>query len=128
MKREMTCIACPIGCPLTIVFGEENEKVSVIGNRCSRGDIYGREEVLSPKRVVTATVSLLLGDLPRLSVRTDLPLGKEFIPALLSKLYRVGVEAPVHVGDVILADFRDTGVSVIATRNCRRGMVFDGSI
>jgi CxxC motif-containing protein len=121
MNREMTCIACPIGCQMTISVADQSEAVSVSGNRCARGEIYGREEVLAPKRVVTATVPLLRGDLPRLSVRTDQALQKELIPGLLSQLYATAVEAPVHSGDIILADYRSTGVSVVATRTCRMG-------
>lgn len=122
MNREMTCIACPIGCSLTVSTADQNEAVSVTGNRCPRGEIYGREEVLAPKRVVTATVPLLRGDFPRLSVRTDQALRKELIPALLSELYATAVEAPVRAGDVVLSDYQDTGVNVVATRTCRLGV------
>ena len=51
---EMICITCPMGCHLKIEKLSESE-LGVTGNRCARGENYAREELLSPKRVVTAT-------------------------------------------------------------------------
>ncbi|HWP68688.1 MAG TPA: DUF1667 domain-containing protein [Rectinemataceae bacterium] len=51
---EMICITCPMGCHLKIERLSENE-IAVTGNKCVRGEQYAREELLSPKRVVTAT-------------------------------------------------------------------------
>ena len=53
--RELTCIGCPMGCPLTVTM-EAGEVISVIGNTCKRGDIYARKEVTNPTRIVTSTV------------------------------------------------------------------------
>ena len=40
-KIELTCIGCPMGCPL-IVTMEDGAVVSVTGNTCPRGDAYAR--------------------------------------------------------------------------------------
>ena len=54
-QRELTCIGCPLGCPLTVTL--ENRAVqSVQGNTCPRGDAYARKEVTAPTRIVTSTV------------------------------------------------------------------------
>ena len=119
MKRNMTCIACPLGCALTVEYSEGSDLVSVTGNRCANGEVYAREEILAPKRTVAATVSLLSGEIPRLPVRTDRALEKELIPELLRELYRIKVRAPVVPGDFVLPDFKGTGVNVIATRRCK---------
>ena len=47
--RELTCIGCPMGCPLTVTM-EAGEVISVTGNTCKRGDIYARKEVTNPTR------------------------------------------------------------------------------
>ena len=40
-KRELTCIGCPLGCPL-VVNMENGAVLSVTGNTCPRGDaVYG---------------------------------------------------------------------------------------
>lgn len=43
-ERKLTCIGCPMGCPLTVVMNGK-EVVSVTGNTCKRGDVYARKEV-----------------------------------------------------------------------------------
>lgn len=116
MNREITCITCPIGCRVTVT-GEDADNLVIEGNRCRRGETYAREEILAPKRVVTATAPLKSERLHRISVKTDTPLGKELIPSLLSELYHTEVAPPVRVGDVVMADFRGTGVNVVATRS-----------
>ena len=59
--RELTCIGCPMGCPLTVTM-EAGEVISVTGNTCKRGDIYARKEVTNPTRIVTSTVRVTGGD------------------------------------------------------------------
>ena len=39
MIREMICIVCPMGCPLTVDI-EDGVVVSVAGNTCPRGKAY----------------------------------------------------------------------------------------
>ena len=118
MRREMTCISCPIGCGLT-VKADGGGALEITGNRCSRGEIYAREEILAPKRIVTATMPFLGGDIRRLPVRTDAPLNKELIPELLEELYHSTAHPPVEAGQIIITNFRDTGVNVTATRRGR---------
>jgi CxxC motif-containing protein len=112
--RELVCIACPVGCRLR-VFQEKGE-IRVQGNQCEKGDTYGREELLAPRRVVTATVRLAGSALRRLPVKTHRPLPREHIGALLAEASRLEVQAPVARGQVLLADFLGTGVDLVATR------------
>ncbi len=53
--RNLTCIGCPMGCPLTVKI-ENGTVLSVEGNTCKRGAIYGKKEVTDPTRIVTTTV------------------------------------------------------------------------
>lgn len=112
--RELVCISCPIGCRLTVAV--DGETVTVSGNQCSRGEVYGTEEMLSPRRVVTATVATGSPVIPRLPVRTTGPLPKEHIGALLNEAYRLVVPLPVEKGRVVVADFKGTGVDLVASR------------
>ena len=54
-ERKLTCIGCPMGCPLVVTM-DGGDVVSVTGNTCKRGEIYGRKEVTNPTRIVTSTV------------------------------------------------------------------------
>ena len=73
-KRELTCIGCPMGCPLTVEL-ENGAVTAVYGNTCPRGDAYARKEVSAPTRIVTTTVRVTGGVLAAVSckTRTDIP-------------------------------------------------------
>ena len=114
--RELICIGCPLGCPLTVTMNG-TEVVEVKGNTFKRGDDYARKEVTNPTRIVTSTVCVKGGDLAMVSVKTksDIPKGKIF--DCVKALKGVTVQAPVAIGDVIVSDVAGTGVEVIATKN-----------
>ena len=115
-KRELICIGCPMGCPLTVEMNG-TEVVSVTGNTCPRGDAYARKEVTNPTRIVTSTVKVEGGKVDMVSVKTteDIPKGKIF--ECVKALKGITVKAPVHIGDVILKDVAGTGIDIIATKN-----------
>ena len=75
MKRELTCIICPLGCSLTaeIVDGE----VKVSGNTCPKGEEYAINECLHPVRTVTATVRVANRPNTMVSVKTEKPVPKD---------------------------------------------------
>ena len=90
-----------MGCPLVVTM-DGGEVVSVTGNTCKRGEIYGRKEVTNPTRIVTSTVRVSGGSIEMVSVKTkeDIPKGKIF--DCVKALKTVEVAAPVHIGDVIM--------------------------
>ncbi len=108
---ELTCIMCPMGCALKVdnVGGE----VTVSGNTCKRGEMYGKQEFIAPKRVVTSLVRVAGGGV--VSVKTADTVDKSSIFALLDLLKTVEVKKPVHIGDVVVADALGSGVDVVAT-------------
>lgn len=113
--RELICIGCPLGCPLTVEM-KGTEVVSVTGNTCPNGDRYARKEVTDPRRTVTSTVRVLGGSLPVVSVKTAQDIPKNKIFDCMQELAKIRVKAPVQEGDVIVSNIADTGVSVIATK------------
>lgn len=114
-RRELICISCPMGCPLTVEL-DGPEVLSITGNTCKRGEVYGRKEVTNPTRIVTSTVSVTGGCAEMVSVKTkeDIPKGKIF--DCVKALRGITVQAPVHIGDVIVSDVAGTGVDIIATK------------
>ena len=115
-KRELICIGCPMGCPLTVEL-EEGQVMSVTGHTCKRGDDYARKEVLSPTRIVTSSVHVKNGELEMVSVKTkeDIPKGKIF--EIMEEIRKTTVNAPVAIGDVVIENCAGTGIPVIATKN-----------
>jgi CxxC motif-containing protein len=112
--KEFICICCPLGCHLSVDDSDKND-IKVTGNACIRGKNYAVEEVVSPKRMVTATVKVKGGKLSVLSVKTDKSIPKDKIFDALDRLKDVVVEAPVKIGDVILSDVY--GADIVATKN-----------
>jgi len=118
VEKKMICISCPVGCHLTATREGDSGEWEISGNRCPRGAVYAKSELTDPRRVVTATVASDSSLMPRLPVRTDKPLPKRHIDALLNRLYRLEVKVPVKRGDVLLADVEHTGVDVIVSCDC----------
>lgn len=116
--RELTCIGCPLGCPLTVRL--DGDSIQVTGNTCKRGEDYARKEVLNPMRIVTSTVRVSDGTVAMVSVKTkeDIPKGEIF--NCMAQIRSAVVKAPVEIGDVIIADCAGTGVPVIATKNVEK--------
>ena len=114
--RNLTCIGCPMGCPLTVKL-EGTEVVSVEGNTCKKGAIYGKKEVTDPTRIVTTTVRVSGGAEPVVSVKTKEDIPKDKIFDCIRAMKEITIAAPVHIGDVILHDVAHTGVDMIATKN-----------
>lgn len=113
MKRELTCISCPIGCAMTAEC-QPDGSLTVTGNQCSRGAQYARDELVDPRRVVTATCRTESLSHPRLPVRSRGPCPRDQIPSLLEEIYGMTVKLPVRLGDVV-GVFR--GVEIVASRS-----------
>ena len=116
--KELICINCPMGCPLTVTI--DGDSLTVTGNTCPRGEDYAKKEVLSPTRIVTSSVRVNGGTIARVSVKTktDIPKGKIF--DVMKEIRATRVDAPVTMGDVVIADCAGTGVEVIATKSVAR--------
>jgi CxxC motif-containing protein len=132
MRRELTCITCPIGCALVAerdsAEGVAGGELAVSGNRCPRGAAYAREELLAPKRTVTATCRAgaiqgsRAGDsareqtIRRIPCRTSAPFPRERVDELLAAIYALEAPLPVESGRVLIRDALGLGIDVVATR------------
>ncbi|MCR5733436.1 MAG: FAD-dependent oxidoreductase [Lachnospiraceae bacterium] len=113
---KLTCIKCPNGCELTVTKNADGS-LNVTGNLCPKGLAYAIEEHTHPMRTLTSTVVVDGGEYDAVSVKTETEIPKEKIMDCVEALRDVTVSAPVKVGDVILENVADTGVSIVATGN-----------
>lgn len=113
--RELICINCPMGCPLTVTIDGDN--ITVSGNTCPRGADYGKKEVSDPRRTVTSSVFVEGGKAVKVPVKTasDIPKGKIF--DIMDVVRNTKVKAPVAIGDVVVEDICGTGVNLVATKD-----------
>lgn len=112
MKRDLTCIICPMGCQLEATL-EKGRVTAVTGNTCPRGAEYARNECTNPQRTVTSTVRCADGRV--LPVKTDRTIPKDKVMACMTIINAATPAAPVSVGDVIISDV--FGANVVACRN-----------
>ena len=115
-KRHLTCIGCPMGCPLELII-VDGKIQEISGNECKRGEDYARQEYSDPRRMVSTTVTCSSGLWPRLPVKTAEAVPKNKIIEVVKVLHTLKIKAPVQMGQVILDDIAGTGIAVIATRS-----------
>ena len=112
MKRELTCIACPLGCGLTVELDGE-KVISVVGNTCPRGKDYAISECISPVRTLTTTMMCENGE--TVSVKTKAPIPKGKIFEAMKIINQTPAHPPIRVGDVLISDL--FGTDVVATQD-----------
>lgn len=115
-KKELTCIGCPLGCPITVTM-DGNTVLEVTGNTCKKGDAYARKEVTNPTRIVTSTVPVKGGTCTMANVKTASDIPKDKIFDCVAAIKDVVITAPVHIGDTVLKNVAGTGVDIVAARN-----------
>ena len=112
--KELICICCPNGCHLQI---DPEKDYTVSGNQCEKGADYGKSELLHPVRVVTSTVRITGAAHPRLPVKTDRPVEKGQMFAVMRLMDDLTVAAPVHTGDVLLQNLLGTDANLVACKD-----------
>ena len=113
MEAKIVCICCPIGCEISII--EKDGTYNISGNKCIRGENYAKEELKEPKRVVTATCAINSTKYSRLPVKTKSPVPKDMIFELLDQIYKTKVNVPVKTNDIIIKNFKNLNIDIIAT-------------
>lgn len=112
MKKNLTCIVCPLGCNLEIQF--KNDIItSITGNNCPRGKVYAENECTNPQRTVTSTIRCTDGSM--LSVKTDRTIPKEKMWECMEIINKTVAKLPICIGDVIIENV--FGSNIIATQN-----------
>ena len=109
--KEFICIVCPKGCHLKV-----DDNGNVTWNTCRRGDKYGKQEAIDPKRTLTSTVKINSKLVRRLPVITSGDVPKNKVQEIVRYLDNVEVNAPIKVKDVIVSNVMDLGVDIVATR------------
>lgn len=119
MKQELTCIICPVGCPL-IVEIENGNVISVTGNTCNRGKIYANNECTNPTRVVTSTVKSEDGVI--IPVKTDRAIPKKLVFECMQtiNLLHPKTDEVLTNGSIVCKNILGTDANIITTAPVRR--------
>lgn len=114
MKRELTCIVCPVGCRLEVELSD-GKVTCVKGNTCNRGKIYAENECTRPMRTVTTTVKCTDGTVVPVKTETSIP--KEKVFEVMEAINKATPVLPISIGDVIIGDV--FGSRIVATGNVK---------
>lgn len=114
-KRNLICVACPLGCPITVTIDDNGNVTDVTGNTCKRGDTYAHTEVTNPTRMLTTTVRVEGGKSYVVPVKSATPIPKEMMFECMEVVNKATIKAPVKIGDIVIENILGTGVDIIAT-------------
>lgn len=119
MKGEFICVVCPNGCPIDAEFTEQKPHtlLKFNGHRCPKGASWIRQEIENPVRTFSTNVLVRNGAFLLASVRTTKPVPLDLIAPVLKEIRKIRVEAPLHIGDVLLSNPVGTDTEIIVTRN-----------
>jgi len=116
MKRNITCIECPVGCRILVDI-KNGKVVKISGHKCPKGEEYSIAEIENPTRILTSTVKTRNLSLKYIPVRTDAPIPKGKILEVMGIIKNTVVEEPVRAGEIIVKGILGLKVNLVATRN-----------
>ena len=118
MQKNIICVACPMGCGVTVDIADNGEILSVTGNTCKRGDTYARAECTNPVRSLATTVRVTDGIYNVVPCKSSGALPKDKITECMEVINKAEVNAPVKLGDVLVENILGTGINIVATNHC----------
>ncbi len=117
MIKELVCIVCPVGCTLKIEYNADDKSdLNITGNKCPRGAVYGKDELVNPKRVLTTTAVIRDENHKRIPVKTDGAIPKGLMFEAMKVVNDLRLHSPIYRGDVLIENFMGTGVNLVSTK------------
>ena len=113
--KEFICIVCPRGCRVVV-----DDNMNISGNQCKRGEVYVRNEMTNPTRILTSTVKTIFEDIPRASVKTSAPIPKGLLMEAMKEINKVIIDKEMNIGDIVIENILDTNVNIVLTKEIRR--------
>lgn len=118
MQKNIICVACPMGCGVTVEIADNGDILSVTGNTCKRGDAYARTEITNPVRSLATTVKVEGGIYNVVPCKSAGALPKDKIMECMEVINAAQAEAPVKLGDILIENILGTGINIVATNHC----------
>ncbi|MFC2144745.1 DUF1667 domain-containing protein [Actinomycetota bacterium] len=118
--KSINCIICPKSCRIQVRGPVKNEKkLQVSGQECSKGKKYAITEICDPRRIFTSTVAVRNGEIKLVPVRSSKPIRKAEWKNGRDIISRLNITAPVVFGKVLMKDFTEKDVMLIAAREIK---------
>jgi len=122
ITKELTCVVCPNGCPLTIEIEKEPvlKILKITGSTCKKGDPWAYQEIENPMRTIASSILVDGGDFKLVSVRTDSPIPLKAVPAVMDVIRKTKLNAPVKINTVLISKPAGQECNIIATRSVNK--------
>ena len=112
MQKNIICVACPMGCGVTVEIADNGDILSVTGNT------YARTEITNPVRSLATTVKVEGGIYNVVPCKSAGALPKDKIMECMEVINAAQAEAPVKLGDILIENILGTGINIVATNHC----------
>jgi CxxC motif-containing protein len=119
MRKNVTCIVCPLGCRIRVTYSEDAIQ-RIEDYQCEKGKDYAVQEIFNPVRTLTTTLNVTNGELLLVSVKINKPVPKDKIFDIMDTISGFEVIAPVKIGDVLIEQVQGLDTDIVATRNVRK--------
>lgn len=118
--KSVDCIICPRSCRIQVRGSlKPGKKPEVSGQECSKGKKYAITEISDPRRIFTSTVAVRNGEIKLVPVRTSKPIRKAEWKSARGSIKGLSTVAPVGFGKVLMKDFTEKGINLIAARGIK---------
>ena len=118
--KSINCIICPKSCRIQVRGSIKSaKKLEVSGHECSKGKKYAISEICDPRRIFTSTIAVSNGEIKLVPVRTSEPIRKGEWKNGRDIIKGLSIAAPVGFGEVLMKDFTEKGIKLIAAREVR---------
>ena len=97
---QMICPVCKNHCQLTVE--ETAGVVTVTGNKCARGDLYGREELKGDRKIVTYRAPTIFEGIPSETDKNTATVPAEQAFKLIRLIKKQKIDRPMKRGEVLL--------------------------
>jgi CxxC motif-containing protein len=115
--EELTCIVCPSSCEILVERDSQTgEILSIEHAQCRRGIAWVTRELLDPVRTVCSSVRVVGGTEPLASVKTDRPVRRDEMKAVVEALKAAIRTAPVSIGESFPLEGYGADLRIIVTR------------
>jgi CxxC motif-containing protein len=118
--KSINCIICPKSCRIEVRGSLKSvEKLQVSGQECSKGKKYAISEICDPRRIFTSTVAVKNGEIKLVPVRSSKPIRKAEWKNGRDIIRGLSIAAPIGIGKVLIEDFTEKDVKLIAAREIK---------
>ncbi len=118
--KSINCIICPKSCRIQVRGPvKAGKKLQVSGQECSKGKKYASLEICDPRRIFTSTAAVRNGEIKLVPVRSSKPIRKAEWKSGRDIIRGLRIAAPIGFGKVLMEDFTEEGIKLIAAREIK---------